>query len=82
MPVVPQLLLQLRDGLPQSGDLLLALLVLVQPVGHFLGAAEHVGAFLLVQLRQRGHQAAHPVVHHLEGKERMVPVKKKRFSLS
>lgn len=66
MPVVPQLLLQLRDGLLQGGDLLFTLLILVQPVGNFLRAAEHIRAFLVVQLRQRGNQAAHPIIHHLE----------------
>lgn len=65
VPVVPQLLLQRGDGLLQRRDLLLPLLVLVQPVGDLLRAAEHVGAPLLVQLWQRGHQPAHAVLHHL-----------------
>ena len=65
VPVVPQLLLQLGDGLLQRRDLLLPLLVLVQPVGDLVRAAEHVGALLLVQLWQRGHQPAHAVLHHL-----------------
>ena len=65
VPVVPQLLLQLGDGLLQRRDLLLPLLVLVQPVGDLVRAAEHVGAPLLVQLWQRGHQPAHAVLHHL-----------------
>ncbi len=55
VPVVPQLLLQLRDGLLQRRNLLLSLLVFVQPVGNLVCAAKHVWASLLVQLRQRGH---------------------------
>lgn len=66
VPVVPQLLLQLGDGLLQRPDLLLPLLVLVQPVGNLVRAAKHVRALLLVQLGQRGHQPAHAVLHHLE----------------
>ncbi|TNN74857.1 hypothetical protein EYF80_014957 [Liparis tanakae] len=65
VPVVSQLLLQLRDGLLQRHDLLLPLLVLLQPVGHFVRAAKHIRAFLLLQLRQCGHQPTHPILHHL-----------------
>ena len=72
VPVVPQLLLQLGGGLLQRPDLLLPLLVLVKPVGDLVRAAKHVRAPLLVLLRQRGHQPAHPVLHHLFGEERLI----------
>lgn len=65
VPVVPQLLLKLRDGLLQRHDLLLPLLVLMQPVGNLVRAAKHIRTFLLVQLRQCGHQPTHPIPHHL-----------------
>lgn len=65
VPMVPQLLLQLRDGLLQSHDLLLPLLVLMQPIRNLVCAAEHIGAPPLVHLGQRGHQATHPVLHQL-----------------
>lgn len=65
VPVVPQLLLQLRDGLLQSYNLLFPVLVFMQPVGNFVCAAKHIRASLLVQLRQGGHQPTHPVLHHL-----------------
>lgn len=65
VPVVPQLLLQLRNCLLQRHNLLLPLLVLMQPEGDLICAAKHVRALLSLQLRQRGHQPAHPILHHL-----------------
>lgn len=65
MPMVPELLLQLRDGLFQRHDLLRPLLILMQPVRDLVCAAKHIGASTLVQLRQCGHQATHPILHHL-----------------
>lgn len=71
MPVVSQRLLQLRDGLLQRHNLLLPL-VLLQPVGHFVRAAKHIRAFLLLQLRQCGHQPTHPILHHLFGDRQLL----------
>lgn len=65
MPMVPELLLQLRDGLFQRHDLLCPLLILMQPVRDLVCAAKHIGASTLIQLRQCGHQATHPILHHL-----------------
>lgn len=65
MPMVAQLLLQLGDGLAQRQDLLLALVVLVEPVGDLVRAAEHIRAALVIQLGQRGHQFARAVLHRL-----------------
>ena len=65
VPVVPQLLLQLRNQLPQLQDLLLALLILMEPVGHFIGATKHVRAPLLIPLWQRGHDLTAAIGQHL-----------------
>lgn len=65
MAMVAKLLLKFRHGLPQGQYLLLAFLVLMEPVRNLIRTSKHVRTALVIQLGQRGHYSAHAVLQHL-----------------